>query len=140
MTRLNRFQRPARSQQSVRCRKIQDAQESREPHGQLTNAQVREMVSAGAHAILRLGYHRGVGHIAVSEAVMVSTYLTAVATSEEMLDLYDDVLEGDESLKEMLAELSKRVAKEVADADRSRLEMELEAEIRASSATPRRSN
>lgn len=140
MTKLNRFQRPPRTKPSVRSAKIQEAQETREPHGQLTNAQVREMVSAGAHAILRLGYHRGVGHIAVSEAVMVSTYLTAVATSEDMLELYDDVLEGDESLKDMLATLSKRVAKEVSEADRSRLEMELEAEARASSAASRRSN
>lgn len=57
-----------------------------------------------------------------------------------MLDLYDEVLEGDESLKEMLAELSQRVAKKVADADRSRIEMELDAEARASSAASRRSN
>jgi len=140
MSKLNRFNRLPRSQQSARCTRIQEALETREPHGQLTNAQVREMVSAGAHAILRLGYHRGVGHIAVSEAVMVSTYLTAVATSEDMLDLYDDVLEGDESLKEMLAELSQRVAKKVADADRSRIEAELDAEARASSAASRRSN
>lgn len=140
MTKLNRFQRPPRTKRSVRSVKIQEAQENKEPHGQLTNAQVREMVSAGAHAILRLGYHRGVGHIAVSEAVMVSTYLTAVATSEDMLDLYDDVLEGDESLKEMMKQLSQRVANEVANADRSRLEMEFEAERRAAATGSQRSN
>ncbi len=94
----------------------------------LTDHELRlKFVDLSGQVYLR-GFHRNRAMLKPAEAVVVAAMITALASSDDAISLYDDILEGhDATLGELLGALARSsaaVATEMQEADRKHHESE----------------
>lgn len=112
-----RGERPLRSARQQRIDKLDG-----ELPDELTDHELRLKLADLSGQIYLRGFHRNLAMLKPAESVVVAAMIMALATSDDALSLYDDILEGDPAtLGELLAALatsSAAVKEEMQRADR----------------------